>query len=160
MYEKQYNASAAVMYAKKWALSRNRAYYNFDSIGGDCTNFASQCIFAGSGVMNYTKTFGWYYRSLADRAPAWSGVEYLYNFLVGNKSVGPYGHEVDRNDIQPGDIVQLGTSAGDFYHTPVIVAVKPQILVCAHTFDALNRPLNSYNYDVARFVHIDGVRIW
>lgn len=110
--------------------------------------------------MNYTKTFGWYYISLQNRAPAWTGVEYLYNFLVSNKSVGPYGHEVDRSEAQPGDIVQLGTYAGDFYHTPFIVAVKPQILICAHSNDALNRPLSSYDYDVARFVHIDGVRIW
>lgn len=160
MREKQYNRAAAVMYARKWALSRNRAYYNFDKLGGDCTNFASQCIFAGSGVMNYTKTFGWYYISLQNRAPAWTGVEYLYNFLVSNKSVGPYGHEVDRSEIQPGDIVQLGTNAGDFYHTPFIVSVSPQILICAHSNDALNRPLRSYDYDIARFVHIDGVRFW
>ena len=158
MREKQYNSAAAVMYARKWALSRNKAYYNFDRLGGDCTNFASQCIFAGSGVMNYTKTFGWYYISLQNRAPAWTGVEYLYNFLVNNKSVGPYGHEVDISEAKPGDIVQLGTNAGDVYHTPVIVAVKPQILVCAHSDNALNRPLNSYDYDIARFVHIDGVR--
>jgi len=25
---------------------------------------------------------------------------------------------------------------------------------------ALDRPLSSYNYDVARFLHIDGVRKW
>ena len=159
MREKQDNSAAAVMYARKWALSRNKAYYNFDRLGGDCTNFASQCIFAGSGVMNYTKTFGWYYISLQNRAPAWTGVEYLYNFLVSNKSVGPYGHEVDISEAQPGDIVQLGTNAGDFYHTPFIVAVKPQILVCAHSDNSLNRPLNTYDYDIARFVHIDAVRM-
>ena len=38
-----YNRTAAVDYARKWALKRNPAYYNFDSVGGDCTNFASQC---------------------------------------------------------------------------------------------------------------------
>lgn len=60
----------------------------------------------------------------------------------------------------PGDIVQLGTRAGHFYHSPVITAVTPAILVAAHTDDALDRPLSSYVYDVARFVHIDGVRTW
>ena len=53
LYHKAYNRDAAVAYAEKWALSRNPAFYNFSGIGGDCTNFASQCIYAGSGVMSY-----------------------------------------------------------------------------------------------------------
>ena len=60
MIEK-YNRYAAKEYAKKWAFSRNPKYYNFDPIGGDCTNFISQCILAGSNTMNYTKNTGWYY---------------------------------------------------------------------------------------------------
>lgn len=160
MREISYDRAAVVTYARKWAMSRNPAYYNFEKIGGDCTNFASQSIFAGARIMNYTPTFGWYYRSSYDRSPSWTGVEYLYNFLVNNKSVGPYGHAVSQNEVQPGDIVQLGTSYGDFYHSPVITAVSPTILVAAHTFDALDRPLSSYDYGTARFLHIDGVRTW
>lgn len=160
MQEKTYNRAAAVAYARKWALGRNPAYYNFENIGGDCTNFASQCIYAGAGVMNYTPDTGWYYRSLYDRAAAWTGVEYLYNFLVNNKSVGPYAHEVSQSEVVPGDIVQLGRNNGDFFHTPVIIAVTPTILTAAHTYDALDKPLSSYNYDIVRFLHIDGVRTW
>lgn len=160
MQETPYNRDAAVAYARRWALSRNPAYYDFEKIGGDCTNFTSQSIYAGAKVMNYTPTFGWYYRSSYDRAPAWTGVEYLYNFLINNKSVGPYGHVVSQREAMPGDIVQLGTTGGDFYHSPMITAVSPIILVAAHTYDALDRPLSSYIYDVARFIHIDGVRTW
>ena len=54
----EYNRSAAVAYARKWAYARNPEYYDFSEIGGNCTNFASQCIYAGSGVMNYTPTYG------------------------------------------------------------------------------------------------------
>ena len=160
MREKPYNRDDAVEYARRWALGRNPAYYNFENIGGDCTNFASQCIYAGAKVMNFTPTMGWYYRSLSDRAPAWSGVEYLYNFLVNNRSVGPYGHLAEQSEAKIGDIVQLGRKGGGFYHSPVIVATDPIILVAAHTFDALDRPLSSYIYEVARFIHIDGVRSW
>ncbi len=39
-----YNREAAVAYAKRWEMSRNTKYYDFNNIGGDCTNFASQCI--------------------------------------------------------------------------------------------------------------------
>lgn len=160
MREIPYDRTAAVAYARKWALGRNPAYYNFEKLGGDCTNFASQSIFAGAKIMNYTPVMGWYYRSSYDRAPSWTGVEYLYNFLINNKSVGPYAHEVSQNEAQPGDIVQLGTGSGDFYHSPVITAVTPEILLAAHTFDALDRPLSTYDYGTARFLHIDGVRTW
>ena len=158
MKVKPYNRASAVEYARKWAYDRNREYYDFQNIGGDCTNFASQCIYAGAEVMNFTKIFGWYYRSISDRTASWSGVEYLYNFLINNKSTGPYGREVKETEIEPGDIVQLGNLSGKFYHSPVILATSPIILVAAHTDDALDRPLYWYNYEVARFIHIDGVR--
>lgn len=42
--------------------------------GGDCTNFVSQCIFAGSGIMNHNKRTGWYYINGNKKSPSWSGV--------------------------------------------------------------------------------------
>lgn len=159
MTQLPYNRELAVAYARRWALKRNSAYYDFENIGGDCTNFASQCVYAGAGIMNYSAN-GWFYRSASDRTASWAGVEQLYQFLVGNRSVGPHGHTVQRREIQPGDIVQLGDSSGVFYHSPVITAVSPAILVAAHSFDALDRPLYSYRFDAIRFLHIDGVRSW
>ncbi len=76
MREIPYDRASAVAYARYWALSRNPAYYDFENLGGDCTNFASQSICAGAKVMNFTPDTGWYYRSAADRAAAWSGVQY------------------------------------------------------------------------------------
>ena len=55
-----YNRKNVYEYAKKWAYGRNPRYYNFDPVGGDCTNFVSQCIYAGYGQMNYDKNNGWY----------------------------------------------------------------------------------------------------
>ena len=159
MEELKYNREAAFDNAKKWAFKRNPKFYDFSKIGGDCTNFASQCIYAGAGVMNYTPTFGWYYISVNDRAPAWTSVEYLYNFLVGNDGVGPFAEEVPLDKLEVGDIVQLGRSTGDFYHSPVVVGFsRGQILVAAHSYDAFNKPLSSYNFEQARGIHILGVR--
>ena len=155
----EYDRLAAFNYAKEWAFKRNPKYYNFNKIGGDCTNFASQCIYAGAGVMNYTPTFGWYYISVNDRSPSWTGVEYLYNFLVNNDGVGPFAEETALEKLEVGDIVQLGTGTGDFYHSPVVVRVaNGQIYVAAHTYDAFMRPLSSYNFARARGIHILGVR--
>jgi hypothetical protein len=154
----EYDREAAVAYARKWALSRNPAYYDYSELGGDCTNFASQCIYAGAGVMNYTPVFGWYYISSAERTASWTGVEFLYNFLTMNESVGPYAREVSEDKAEIGDIIQLGSRDGDFYHTPVIVQTNPQILVAAHSYDVLDKPLSSYRYANIRFLHIEGVR--
>nr|WP_044288887.1 amidase domain-containing protein [Robinsoniella sp. KNHs210] len=159
MRQLEYQRNKVLDYAKKWAFGRNPAYLDFENLGGDCTNFASQCIYAGSQVMNPTKVYGWYYYSSTNRTASWTGVQYLYNFLTKNKGVGPYAAEVKAEDAVPGDILQLGTSGGFFYHSPVIVKVTDQnIYVAAHTFDAYLRPLDSYIYEEIRFLHILGVR--
>lgn len=161
MRELPYNRDKAVEYARIWAFKRNPAYMDFEKLGGDCTNYASQCIYAGSGVMNPTPVYGWFYYNSSNRSPSWTGVQYLYNFLTGNKGLGPYASVVSASEIQPGDIVQLGTASGYFYHSPVIVRVSDgDIYVGAHTYDAYDRPLASYDYDQARFLHIQGVRNW
>lgn len=90
MIEIPYNRQKVLEYAQKWAYDRNPKYYNFDSVGGDCTSFASQCIFAGSNVMNYSKSNGWYYINGNNKSPSWSGVEFLHKFLITNKLAGPY----------------------------------------------------------------------
>ena len=162
----EYNREAAVAYARRWAFSRNPAYYNFDALGGDCTNFASQCLFAGCGVMNYTPDLGWFYNSLNSRSAAWTGVEYFHRFLTENTTrkigngAGPFAEEVPLSALEIGDFVQLGNGAGDFYHTPVIVGFfRGTPLVAAHTNDALERPLSSYSYARIRCLHILGARI-
>ena len=159
-----YNRLDAIRYAHKWAKGRNPLYAKFDDMGGDCTNFASQCLFEGAKVMNYTKDTGWYYNSLNDRAAAWTSVKYLYNFLISNKGQGPFGHEVSMYEICEGDLVQLKLDKPDFQHTPVIVCMgKPfdldSILVAAHSIDCDLRPLNTYNIQDMRFIHIDGYRL-
>ena len=131
-----YNRPEAAAYAKKWAYGRNPAYYNFNRLGGDCTNFASQCIYAGAGIMNFTPVFGWFYKTANDRTASWTGVEYLYNFLTKNEGVGPFAKEVPLDELEIGDIVQLGRETGDFYHSPVVVGFSGRrILVAAHSND-------------------------
>ena len=88
-----YDRNAVVLYAHQWAYGRNPAFYDYEHLGGDCTNFASQCVFAGSGVMNFTPTFGWYYIDSNQKAPAWTGVP-SRSLLIGIKRLllGPVFH--------------------------------------------------------------------
>lgn len=153
-----YDRDAALAYAEQWALKRNPRYLDFEKLGGDCTNFASQCLFAGCGVMNYKPVFGWYYNTASDRTASWSGVQYLYNFLSSNKETGPFATVISAAEAKPGDLVQLG-NADRFYHCPVIVGINDgRILVAAHSFDAYMRPLDSYLFGKTRFLHIEGYR--
>ena len=163
---KPYSRARALQYAERWAFSRNPLFYNFTEIGGDCTNFVSQAVLAGSCVMNYTPDFGWYYISTDDRAPAFTGVSAFWDFFTGapafraeNGGVGPFGREVTPDALEVGDVVQLANSRGEFYHTLLVSGlVDGDILVAAHSNDAYNRPLSSYPASAARFLHIEGVR--
>ncbi len=157
-----YDREAAVEYANKWAYGRNPRFYDFSQLGGDCTNFASQCIYAGSGIMNYTPVYGWYYINLQNRAPAWTGVNELFRFLTTNRGAGPYGKLVGLEDIENGDIIQLNFGTDDkFDHSPVVTDVGKRtpetIMVAAHSIDSRCRPLSSYNYRAIRPIHIMGV---
>lgn len=159
--EISYKRAEAVRYAETWAMLRNPRFPNFDQMGGDCTNFASQCIYAGCGVMNPTPVTGWYCNSLDSRSAAWSGVEFLFSFLTSNRSVGPYAAVTGTDMLQPGDVIQLGDPDGHFYHTPVVLSVENgTILVAAHTFDACFRPLYTYSFAALRCLHIAGARSW
>ncbi len=153
-----YDRAGAVSYAFRWARSRNPAYYDFDALGGDCTNFASQCVYAGCGVMNGTPDIGWYYYGLNSRSPSWTGVEFFYDFMTRNKSAGPYGRETPLSSAEPGDIIQLGGEGGFYHSLVVLTADGGEIYIAAHTGDALMRPLSSYVYARARCIHIAGAR--
>lgn len=152
------NYAAGADYAKRWAHGRNPAYYNFDAIGGDCTSFVSQCVYACGAVMNYTADTGWYYLSLSDRAAAWSGVEYFYMFVIRNRSSGPFGEEIPIDRANVGDVIQLGGSGG-FYHSLFVTDLRNgEPLISAHTADALDRPLSYYDVARMRCIRLIGAR--
>jgi len=160
-----YNRELAVQYAHEWAYGRNPRYYDFSGIGGDCTNFASQVLFAGSGVMNYSRSNGWYYSSLDSRSPSWTDVDLLYRFLVTNQFRGPFARETGVEAMEPGDLIQLSfVGNNDFNHTPVVVAVGSppsinNILVATHSADHDNYPLTNFSWKQIRFIHILGVYV-
>lgn len=156
-----YDRDAAVRYAHLWAYERNPAYYNYDALGGDCTNFVSQCLFAGGAEMNYAPTFGWYYISANRKAPAWTGVPYLYNFLTRTGGgAGPRARVCRLEELLPGDLVQLLFTGEVYQHTPIVVEARApfaprDILVAAHTQDTDYRPLSTYSYRLIRPLHIE-----
>ena len=163
-----YNRDRAVEYARRWALTRNPLFLDFTGRGGDCTSFVSQSVFAGCGVMDFTPTFGWYYVTADNRAPAWAGVDEFFNFITGapqfvnaGGNTGPRGFNVtDGRVIDRGDVIQLANDRGEFYHSLLISELTDNdILVCAHSDDALDRPISTYNFATLRVVHIEKATI-
>ena len=157
-----YDRQAAVRYAHQWAFGRNPRFYDYENIGGDCTNFASQCLYAGTGVMNFTPDFGWYYIDANKKSPSWTGVPYFYDFITrGEPSPGPFGVVSTLEYLKPGDFVQFRFQKPAFSHTPIIVAMgnpptMENTLIAAHSYDADWRPLSTYFFEEIRFLRIQG----
>ena len=153
---KQYDRQSAIEYAQKWALSSNPNFYHFGGIGGDCTNYISQCLLAGGAVMNYTK----YYENSNNRSPSWTSVQYLERFLINNSDIGPFAKIETINNLEVGDLIQIRQNPLIFNHTLIISKIENgEIFVCAHSNDALNKPLKSYYYRELKGLKIEGIRV-
>lgn len=155
---KSYQREKAVEYARKWALSRNPDFGNFNGIGGDCTNFISQCLLAGGGIMNYDYIKGWYFNNMTDRSPSWTSVAYLQKYLLRENGKGPIAKIVDLDKIEIGDLIQLRQNKTHFNHTLIVSKIMGRnIYVCAHSNDALDRPVESYSYNALLSLKIRGI---
>lgn len=158
MSKQKYDRKSVYEYAKKWAYLRNPKYYNYDPLGGDCTNFVSQCILAGCNQMNYNKNNGWYYINGNNKSPSWTGVEFLYKFLINNKGDGPFGKETTIDKLDIGDIIQLSFDGNKFSHSLIVIQNSESIdntLVAAHTFDTFGKRVSDYEYYNYRCIHIE-----
>lgn len=146
-----YDRNKAVEYAKEWWNKRNPNFYNFDSLGGDCTNFISQCLLAGGYKMDYN-FLGWFYKSLSLRSPSFSGVNELYRYAINNTlSNGVKAKVCNLQDVEIGDVIQLRQSKSIFTHSLLVTKIlndsnnlKENILVSTHTYDCFDRKLSDY----------------
>ena len=131
-----YNASNAVKYAQRYATAKeaDRVFYT-TSNGQDCTNFASQCVWAAYGgyvpdndpttISNITNRVrmvnsvwqgglnGW------GGYPNWEQVLKFYTYTTGSKTLGPKGKEYNNNakaeniistTFRVGDVLQVRDS--------------------------------------------------
>ena len=59
---KKYDREAASLYARKYAKNPNKDYpfYGKPDYKGDCTNFTSQCLYAGGIVTDNVGKYQWY----------------------------------------------------------------------------------------------------
>lgn len=120
-----YNRNAAQSYAYTYVLSPNPSYESYESplLGGNCTNFTSQCLRSGGITFDETGNYQWYYHSPTNRAPAWTSANYFRSYYknnVGSSSIrGLRAFTSDFASMRLGDLVQL-VSSGTASHSMFI----------------------------------------
>jgi hypothetical protein len=136
----EYDRVKAVRYAETWWNSYNPAFKKFDV---DCTNFVSQCLYAGGAPMT----------GYPDRAKGWwmKNNRWSYSWAVANSfrwylsgaHVGLRAIEVSSPEqLMPGDVICYDFQGdGRFDHTTIVVAKDRQRmpLVNAHTSNSRMR---------------------
>ena len=91
-FDHAYDRQAARRYARKYALVRNDEWTAYDAYGGNCQNYASQCIFSGGIPMDFSGSAQWkHYGSQINasqtpngRSTSWTGVGTFYSYAKNN----------------------------------------------------------------------------
>lgn len=141
----KYSRENAVKYALQFALTPNPDYYYFSpyvSVGGDCTNFISQCLFAGGAPMSY-KNEPWWYRDKKRYSLSWTVANLFYICLIrrGRLNIpGLQGIEVpDINLLEAGDLILYEDESGKVYHSTIVTSFYfGYPLISQHTYNAMN----------------------
>ena len=158
-----FNRTAMYNYAYNNYNKRPSQWGNFDALGGDCTNFVSQIIYAGGAPFDTTGNYTWYYKGMSNRAPAWTSVTSLHKYLVNNDYIGPQG-KVDSSNAayiaMIGDVIQIDFgNDGTYDHSTSIVhhqtSITSQTTIAAHSSNRWNYPINSFS-GTKRWIHLTG----
>lgn len=159
-YRIGYNRAAAIEYADKYYHTRNKDWYNFTDEGGNCQNYASQCLLAGGLNMDYTGDLQWKCyiedpdydpgingeETQSGRTRSWVGVNYFYDYIKYNEGYGLVGEvNVNLYYAEPGDIIMVGN--GGLAHTVIVSkVVDGHTLVHSNSIDMKDYPLEAYTY--------------
>ena len=160
-----YNPSNAISYARQYAIHYNASYPDLRLNGGDCTNFASQCLYAGGipmvGSNNTTGTHAsttqWYCQITGtdignlhtfSRSTSWVRVTDFSTYMRGRavqwRIVGTLDELVAQ--CQPGDIIQLmEKNGGRIYHSTIITSKNASTACyCAHSDPRLDASVRTH----------------
>ncbi|MCL6458163.1 MAG: amidase domain-containing protein [Gorillibacterium sp.] len=140
-----YNRKRAAEYADRYWEAGNPAYLEF---AVNCSNYVSQCIFAGGAPMNYTnkRGTGWWYRGKSGSQELWSYswavADSLKRFLSGSRA-GLQADLVDSpQQLAEGDVISYSWRGNGHYgHSTVVAAMdgNGMPLVNAHTVSSKHR---------------------
>ncbi|MTI49001.1 amidase domain-containing protein [Sporosalibacterium faouarense] len=127
---------------EEYGLKYNSKYKDYNNLGGDCANFASQILHEGGG---FKKTYSWNYEK--DGTRAWVNAQGFKDYMVnsGRASViarGSYDSVYKSSyKLLPGDFVAY-EKKGKIVHISVVTGVdsKGYSLVNCHNTDRYRVP--------------------
>ncbi|KIL37408.1 hypothetical protein SD71_01745 [Cohnella kolymensis] len=141
-----YRRESAVAYAERWWNEGNPNYETFDV---NCTNYVSQCLFAGGAAMNYTgrRESGWWYKGRSKDQELWSYswavANALQHYLAAPRAAGFRAEAVDSPEqLHLGDLICYDFDGnGRFQHNTIVTAFTPDgmPLVNANTVSSRHR---------------------
>jgi|GEM_PF-3344324 len=169
-YTVYYNRTAAYGYAYMWWSGRNPNYQDYTSSGGDCANFASQCLITG-GLSLHAGTDGNGYGVYPDTdRPSTSSngtipyCDYMHQHLTNYQPTDVLFVVEGVNDTIPswmeiGDMVIFGNTTDKWKHAMMVVWKGSNDLgLAGHTTDTWNTSfytvLGSASFSNAYFYHI------
>lgn len=130
-----YSKNNAALYAGRYGANPNYSQYIYFGIaqGGDCTNFASQCIRAGG----LSDTNGWYYNNSSSYSASWVNVELLRNYLMNNGLARGFYQSVPNYPSTAGGVrgtlIQF-SNGSSWHHSAIMMGQNSQGYVIAeHT---------------------------
>ena len=173
-----YDRTSAANYSLTYTTStgvNTRSYYNdnffnFASLGGDCMNFASQCMYAGFGgsddkaaIDSYAYPMeqagsSWYTNSSGNKSPSWAGTLSFLNYANAANGIVPsqdnilfnvyFTNASDLKDIYNwqnrllGSVLLVNNDGHAMVISKVTGSSTSQIFVSAHTNDVKLVPLS------------------
>ncbi len=154
-----YDREAAVAYARAHAGERSGDWHDYSNEGGNCQNFASQCLLAGGIPMDGAGDAKWYWygEALSDGsetagcALSWINVDGFRAYARDNRGEG-LAAVVDAGYFsgEKGDLIMMGTPE-DWNHVVVISEVVKDengkavdYLICSNTTDVRDFPVSAY----------------
>ncbi|HZG55188.1 amidase domain-containing protein [Paenibacillus sp.] len=142
----RYDREAARAYADRHWNEPNPQFIHFDV---DCTNYVSQCLYAGGAPMNYTggRESGWWYRGRSGGRElwsySWSVAHALHWYLMGERSGGLAAEQAaSARELTIGDVICYDFDGdGRFEHSVIVTGADGagQPLVNAHTTNSRGR---------------------
>lgn len=154
---KKYDREAASLYARKYAKNPNKDYpfYGKPDYKGDCTNFTSQCLYAGGIVTDNVGKYQWYKLN-----SAWRGANKFYEYWNNNKGSGSTkGLKASKSifkDIRLADLIEKKPENA-VTHTVIVTGYKVDswgfndpwkykydVLICQHSDDKKSGMLKDY----------------
>lgn len=141
-----YDREAARAYADRHWNEPNPQFAAFDV---DCTNYVSQCLYAGGAPMNYTggRETGWWYRGRSGSRELWSYswtvAHAMHWFLMAGRGEGLAAERASSpSELTVGDVICYDFDGdGRFEHSVIVTGADGagMPLVNAHTTNSRNR---------------------